>query len=273
MRLTINTCFLAALLLIISPIQSEAKNQTKAEVLMFGVFHFANPGKDKVKAKKINVMTDANQSYLDSLAEKISHFNPTHVLIECDLSKTVEYQQRYLSFINGEYELPSNENYQLGFRIAKASKLVTPESLSCYNENSIGWNADLLFDFMPKHDPAAKAALDKTIADLTEQTTKDHQTKSLAELLLKANDPNSDKINKGLYIITNGVGAGENFAGADAAASWWHRNFRMYANIQKVAQANTRVLVIGGQGHTAILKDMLADDPDRNAKDIRAYLN
>ena len=51
-------------------------------------------------------------------------------------------------------------------------------------------------------------------------------------------------------------------------ASWWHRNFRMYAYIQQHAGPGKRVVAIGGQGHTAILKDLLADDPDRVAADV-----
>lgn len=42
----------------------------------------------------------------------------------------------------------------------------------------------------------------------------------------------------------------------------------MYANIQSVAQPNTRVLVIARQGHTSILKDMLAADSKRLAVDV-----
>ena len=64
-------------------------------------------------------------------------------------------------------------------------------------------------------------------------------------------------------VLTNAVGAGENFSGADAAASWWRRNFRMYANVQHIAQPGTRVIVIGGQGHTAVMKDLLGIDGER----------
>ena len=40
-------------------------------------------------------------------------------------------------------------------------------------------------------------------------------------------------------------------SGADASASWWQRNFRMYALIQQHAQPGARDIAIGGQGHTA----------------------
>ena len=71
--------------------------------------------------------------------------------------------------------------------------------------------------------------------------------------------------------MTNQVGEDDNFVGADATASWWHRNFRMFAIIQRYAQPGERVLVIGGQGHTAILKQLL-DDDERRAVDVTPYL-
>lgn len=95
----------------------------------------------------------------------------------------------------------------------------------------------------------------------------------LAQLLALANDPARDALNKGIYLRTNAVDAGGSFVGADAAASWWHRNFRMYANIQKAAARDHRVLVVAGQGHTAVLKDLLAADDQRHARDVRAYID
>ena len=80
-------------------------------------------------------------------------------------------------------------------------------------------------------------------------------------------------MNKSIYLRTNDVDAGRGFVGADAAASWWHRNFRMYANIQQVATPGHRVIALAGQGHTAILKDMLAVDDRRVAEDVRPYLS
>ena len=95
---------------------------------------------------------------------------------------------------------------------------------------------------------------------------------SLARLLQLGNDPERDRENKALYMATNAVDAGGGFAGADASASWWHRNFRMYANVQKAASPGRRVLVVGGQGHTAILKDLLAIDGEREAEDATRHL-
>jgi regulator of RNase E activity RraA len=98
-----------------------------------------------------------------------------------------------------------------------------------------------------------------------------HKTLTLKQLLLRANDAEQDRLNRSFYLMTNHVGEGENFVGADATASWWHRNFRMFAVIQRYAQPGERVLVIGGQGHVAILK-LFLDDDERRAVDVTSYL-
>jgi len=247
-----------------------AAAEPQAQVMLFGVFHFANPGNDVVKTAQVDVMTPEHQAYLDALARRIADFKPTVMLLEFDPENEGQVQERYRQFTEGTYELGSNEIYQLGFRIAKIAGL---ENVYSFDERNVGWEAAELFEYMPKHDPETQARMDSLIEEITEAHKVAHATKSLPELLMQSNDPQTDRLNKYLYILTNQVGAGDNFVGADSAASWWRRNFRMYANIQKHARPGERVVAIGGQGHTAILKDLLALDEDRLAVDVRPYIS
>ena len=241
----------------------------KAEVMLIGVFHFANPGRDMVKSRVIDVMTAENQAWLDGFAARLAAFKPTDVLIECSPAKQGQYDQQFKDYLAGKFALTHNENYQLGFRVAKRAGL---PGVTCYDEDEIGWNAQPMFDYMDKHDPAFKQRIQASWASMGKQMDEEQATLPLARLLALTNDPARDAENKAGYLVTNAVDAGGGFAGADAAASWWHRNFRMYANIQKAAAPGRRVLAVGGQGHTAILKDLLALDEERSAKDVRAFI-
>jgi regulator of RNase E activity RraA len=98
-----------------------------------------------------------------------------------------------------------------------------------------------------------------------------HQTLSLAGVLRAMNSEQQYRLNQSIYLLSNEVGAGDNFVGADASASWWHRNFRMYANIQLAASPGKRVLVIAGQGHIAVIKDFLANDTQRKAVFVDSF--
>ena len=258
---------LAILIAYLYPITADELPQ--AEVMLFGVFHFASPGLDKVKTKHVDVTTPESQRYLEELTARIAEFGPTVILVEEDPKHEAELQQEYRDYLAGNYDLGVNEIYQLGFRIAEKAGL---ETVYTFDERSVQWNAQPLFDYMPENDPAAQQAIDALIAEITEDMQQAHDTLSLPQLLARMNDADFDQLNKSLYLVTNQVGAGDNFVGADAAASWWHRNFRMYANVQKHAVPGARVLVIGGQGHIAILKDLLADDMDRKSVDVVPYL-
>jgi hypothetical protein len=240
-----------------------------AKVLLIGVFHFANPGKDMVKSRVVDVMAAGNQAWLDAFATRLAAFGPTDVLVECSPTKQGEYDAKFKEYLAGTFALPANENYQLGFRVAKAAGLA---GVTCFDEDEVGWDAGPMFEYIDRNDPAMKHALEALYADLSAQADREQSTLTLAQLLRNANDPARDSANKGLYLRTNAVDAGGGFAGADASASWWHRNFRMFANIQRAAAPGRRVIAVAGQGHTAILKDLLADDPQRQGEDVVAYL-
>jgi hypothetical protein len=236
---------------------------------MFGVFHFANPGLDVIKTDQFNVIPDENQRYLKDLTDRETELQATHVLLECSLQRSEELNDQYNDYLANAFELSNNETSQLGCRIARKAN---PEKVHCYDERDIGWDADNLFEYLATQEPTTQAEMDTAIAEFTNRITQDHRTKSLGQLLLQTNSEEEDRLNKSFYLMTNSAGAGTNFYGADAAASWWHRNFRMYANIQKLATPDTRLIVIGGQGYTAILKDLLKFDSERQAVDIVPFL-
>ncbi|WP_185815631.1 DUF5694 domain-containing protein [Xanthomonas sp. SS] len=240
-----------------------------AKVMMLGSFHFENPGRDMVKFKVSDVMSKDNQAYLAGLAARLAAFRPTDVLVECDPSEQANYDAAFARYRDGQSTLPANETHQIGFRVAKASGIAR---VTCFDEGKVGWEADPMFDYIKANDPAMQATMDATFKALSERADREQSTLPLAELLRLTNDPARDRENKNLYISTNAVDAGGSFVGADAAASWWHRNFRMYANVQKAAQPGHRLLVIAGSGHTAILKDLLAIDMQRTAEDVNGYL-
>lgn len=241
-----------------------------AKVMMLGVFHFANPGRDLVKSGVIDVMTPANQAYLQKLATRIAAFRPTDVLIECEPSQQSRYDADYAAYQADTFKATSNENHQLGFRVAKAAGL---KRVTCFDEGKVGWEAEPMMAYIKAHEPQTQAAFDAAIQALSGRESREQATLSLGQLLLLSNDPARDRENKAFYLATNAVDAGASFAGADAAASWWHRNFRMYANVQRAAMPGHRVLVIAGAGHTAILKDLLAIDTQRQAADVRPLLS
>ena len=228
-----------------------------AQIMLIGTFHFSNPGKDTVKVDDVDVFDDVSQQYLQQLAERLAEFKPTRVLLEYDPAKEDLINQRYTDYLAGTYELGTNEIYQLGFRIARQSGLETVQS---FDHRELHWQADAMFEYAKSHDSPEMKTFNEIIKRITKEEAQARTNENLRGLLMRSNDDERDRLNMDLYLATNAIGAGDGYSGADASASWWHRNFRMYANIQKVAKPGERIIAIGGSGHMAILKQLLATD-------------
>ena len=257
-------------LILILPLGALGEELPPAEVMLLGTFHFVDPGEDAVKVRSLNVLDPASQDYLEALTSRIAiEFAPTRVLLEFTPEYDELLNERYSGYLAGEFELRVNEIYQLGFRIARKSGLSRIEP---WDHRGVPWLVEPMLEYAKEHDSQAVQAFEASIADITAIMQERHDTKSLRQLLQLSNAEADFQANKALYVLTNDVGNDQEYPGADAAASWWHRNFRMYANVQRLAGPGERVLVIGGSGHIAIIADLLALDESRTARPVLPLL-
>jgi len=239
-----------------------------AQVMLIGTFHFGNPGKDVAKVNDFDVFTEESQQFLKSFTRRLADFKPTHILLEYNPENEELINQRYREYLTGEYELGGNEIYQLGFRIAKAAGL---KSVQSFDHRDLHWNAQPMFEYAEQHNSPEMEVFNDTIADFVREDNKARASLKLRELLMRSNDPGQERDNMDLYLATNPIGVRDGYPGADATASWWQRNFRMYANIQQVAKPGERVIAIGGSGHTAILKQLLEIDQRLEGVKVEGY--
>ena len=82
---------------------------------------------------------------------------------------------------------------------------------------------------------------------------------TVSEMLRKMN--NQDLLLRAhqLYIDVLGkVVAGDDYAGPDLVGNWYTRNLRIFANIDRISEPGDRVLVLFGQGHAPILRDLVS---------------
>jgi hypothetical protein len=239
-----------------------------AQVMLIGTFHFANPGKDVVKVSDIDVFDEESQQYLKEFSQRLAAFRPTRVLLEYNPENEELINQRYRDYLAGNYDLGSNEIYQLGFRIAEVAGL---KGVQSFDHRELNWEAEPMFEYAKQHDSPEIATLNELLKRETIEEEKARASMALRGLLMRSNDPEKDRENMDLYLATNAIGAGDGYSGADASASWWQRNFRMYANIQKLAKQGERIIVIGGSGHTAILKQLLDIDQRLVGIEVNGY--
>ncbi|GAB2874953.1 hypothetical protein ACCI51_05545 [Microbulbifer echini] len=83
--------------------------------MLFGTFHFSNPGRGYVKSEFIDVLSPENQDYLEELTSKLANQSPTHVMLECDPSQQGKINKKFISYLAGKHQLAINEKNNWDF--------------------------------------------------------------------------------------------------------------------------------------------------------------
>jgi hypothetical protein len=98
--------------------EEPAQPAARAEVLVLGVYHMANPGKDIFNMKIDDVLAPKRQAEIARLIEVLKKFHPTKVAVEGNVGDD-SIPNRYADYVAGKHELSPNEIEQIGFRLAK----------------------------------------------------------------------------------------------------------------------------------------------------------
>ena len=215
----------------------------RAEILVLGVYHMANPGQDIFNTEADDVLAPTRQAEIAQLIEALKSFHPTKIAIEANVgSKRVE--REYSEYLAGKYTLSRNEIDQIGFRLARelGHKTVWPV------------DADGDFPYLRLVNYAKSSDRSKELDAVTAGwgAMVKAQNAYLAShtvletlLYMNADDRVADDV--GLYYRAGQIGEPHDWAGADLVSAWFQRNMRIYGNVVQLADSqNERVLVIFG---------------------------
>ncbi|MCK9330505.1 MAG: DUF5694 domain-containing protein [Candidatus Cloacimonetes bacterium] len=234
-----------------------AKDTPQPKIMTLGVFHFHFPNNDEVKTEendKISVFEEPFRSEIIDIVNVIKDYKPTIIAIEQTPAKQEKISTEYLSYINHKFDLPANEIYQLGFRIAKNQHL---EQIYCIDDFGHYYESiNNLFN-----DSLRYKKFENFFYELkTEEDRKAPKIISIVDELLKLNDP--DYIDSRLSVYLTGLFKYEeqegDFTGVDFETSrWYNRNLRILRNIQRIeATPEDRILLIIGAEHLSLLNHL-----------------
>jgi hypothetical protein len=239
----------------------------RAQVLLVGSFHFDYPGLDAMKADdsdKIDVLAEPKKSEVADLVEYLKKFNPNKIAIEAHPEWNAA--QKYAEYRAGEHRDKRDERYQLAMRIGNELNLDT-----IYSVDAIPFSEDLGqvvdstymnelgkdFDFQSDADIYTDLYR-KWFEEDSKLVSKVH----LLDYFKYMNSRESHNYGYGAYLIGD-FKLGK-FRGADLISIWWYnRNLRIFRNIQRMTESpEDRILVVIGNGHAAILRQLLEMSPE-----------
>jgi len=223
-----------------------------SKITILGTFHFGNTT-DYAEIVIDDLHSEKRQMELENLVENLAKFKPTKILVEREPSFTDTLTQRLAEYKKGNYKLPENEIYQLGFRLAKKLELDTIYGI----DHQMGLGDEELGGYLKENGLMNKFAETlKLSEEWAKKQTEYLKNKTITESLANLNKKETDNFNRNLYVdgILN-IAENGNSPASDYVANWYKRNIYIKKNIDDLIGKNDRVLVIIGAGHSAILKD------------------
>jgi hypothetical protein len=240
----------------------------RAEVLVLGVYHMSNPGRDIFNMRADDVLAPKRQAEIAQLMEVLKKFQPTKIAVEGDVWAD-RIPKAYADYLAGKHELTRNEIEQIGFRLARelGHKAVYPVDVDgefpyqrVVNYAKASGRSKELEAMMGEIGARVKAQ-DSFLASHT-----------ILETLLYMNSDERVAQDVALYYRQAGLGEPGDWAGADLVADWFRRNIRIYSNVLRLADSpNERVLVIYGNGHLGWLQDDFASNPDLRLRKLAEF--
>jgi hypothetical protein len=183
-----------------------------------------------------------------------------------------KFQERYLAYLQGNYQLGANEIYQFGFRLAALAKnpriypvdttQVFPFDFDAVKKSAEQNRQSRILDDGDAATEPSRAETDR----LVEKGT-------ILDLIRDLNTPKAIDGNASWYLYADRVGAGSDYAGAELVSNWYARNLHLFANVMHYADSpDDRVVVFIGAGHVKLLKDCVKLSPDLEFVDPGPYL-
>ena len=242
----------------------------RAEVLVLGTYHMANPGHDIFNTQADDVLAPKRQAEIVRLIEVLKRFQPTKIAVKAEIGND-RTPRLYADYLAGKHELSRNEIEQIGFRLAKVLGHTTVYPT----------DVDGDFPFERVVDYAKATGRSKELDALMAETRKEVEAENayltshtILEALLRMNSDDQVAKAVGFYYRLAGFGERGDWAGADLIAEWVRRNMRIYTSVMRLIDSpDERVLVIFGAGHLGWLRGAFAGNPEIRLRKLAEFAN
>jgi len=259
---------LIAITAIALPARAQTTNETRrAEVLVLGTYHMANPGHDLFNMKADDVLAPKRQAEIAEVMAALKAFKPTKIAIESDSQK--KFDERYAQYLAGKYELTTNEIDQIGLRLAKEMGHMTIYAVDADGD----FPFQRVINFAKASGQSAK--LDAHMAEIGEMVKAQGnylQTHTVLQTLLYMNSDEKVAQSVGFYYLEAHYGEPGDYAGPDLLAEWYRRNIRIFNNVTKlVTSPDDHILLIFGAGHLGWLRQAFGSDPTLRLRKLEEF--
>ena len=239
--------------------QEAAPQPDTIEVMVLGVYHFANPGADVHNMDAVNVLTEDKQRELDVLANALAAFEPTKVAIEIETPAPAYEDARFLEFDSDMLATKANERIQIGYRLASTmghSRVYGIDEQPGEGEPDYFPYGPLAAHVAETGQQNAFDAMNSGIGKMVAAFGDKQAHASIPELLLEMNTGPMSGAEFYFNLLT--YDEGEAQPAAELLGYWHMRNAKIFSKLLDIAEPGDRIVVVYGAGHKHWL-DYFAD--------------
>ncbi len=225
-------------------------------VMTIGTFHFSYPNLDLVQTRpedQISVLDEPFQSEIVAISRAILEFQPTIIAIEQAPNRQARIDSLYLLYLADDFQLPTGEEYQLGFRIGRMAGV---DKIWCIDDWGRAYDNILeIFDDEERRtrlgDHMRQVRQDLGLQDKAPKVT------GIIDELVMRNQPENIRNCLANYLYGTFKYEEEpgDFTGVDfESGRWYNRNLRIFRNVQRIPRGpDDRILLIVGADHLNLL--------------------
>ncbi|RGP40265.1 hypothetical protein BPTFM16_00547 [Altererythrobacter insulae] len=245
------------------------------QVMVLGMYHFANPGLDAVNMEVDDVLAERRQNEIKTLVNALAQWKPTRIAVENQAappSLSLEDYARTEELL----QTRRSESVQVGFRLARQ---LGHDAVYGYDEQPSEGEPDYfpmgkVMAFAQEHGGAELIA--ELLAEVQATIGAEQEklpNQSIAESLIFHNmEGEVSAQHDRLYYSLLSIGDGDQQPGAELNAFWYMRNAKMFAKLDMIAEPGDRVLVLAGSGHATWLKHFVRRMPGYEVVDVLPYV-
>lgn len=201
-----------------------------------------------------DILAADRQAQVADVVSALASFGPSKVALEVLASRQPQLDEAYGRYVQGAAEPSRTELEQIGFRLAR-------EAGATVHAVDADWtlaHGPMEEHFAAHPEERLSEGLGQEGAALSTAIRAARQELSLREFLRLLNEPPAVSLNDREYLDRwLPIGAGSSWAGVELVASWYRRNLRIFANLQRVAADDDRLVLVIGSGHAPSLAHFL----------------
>jgi hypothetical protein len=255
---------------VLAALVASAPPAPPAKVMVLGVAHLVARHDIHNSAFQDSPLSPKRQAQINVIIERLARFHPTKVLIEAPFGDPV-YAERYRQYLGGQFKLPANEIYQIGFKLAARAgdSSIYPIDAEGPALEDTTPSAKRILAFLSAHFTDVPDPIDDAVKARDDQIERGG---TYVDVLRYLNTDAAIRANASWYSVMAGMGRSADNAGAAYVSQWYARNVYIFSNIASVVRPGDRVVVIMGQGHEYLLREFVRLNPTMTYINALDYL-